>query len=54
MNIDRRELLLGAAAAAAAFALPSRLFAQGGELIRKPIPSTGELLPVIGLRVPGP
>ena len=49
MKIDRRELLLGAAAAAAAFALPSHLLAQGGELIRKPIPSTGELLPVIGL-----
>ena len=49
MRIHRREILLGAAAAAATLALPSRLLAQGGELIRKPIPSTGEMLPVIGL-----
>ena len=49
MRIHRREILLGAAAAAATFALPSRLFAQASELIRKPIPSTGEMLPVIGL-----
>ena len=49
MKSDRRRILLGAAAAAAASALPGRLFAQAGDLIRKPIPSTGERLPVIGL-----
>jgi aryl-alcohol dehydrogenase-like predicted oxidoreductase len=49
MGFHRREILLGAAAGAAALAMPARLFAQGSELIRKPIPSTGETLPVIGL-----
>src|SRR3989442_733675 len=48
MRTHRREILLGAAAASS-LALPSRLFAQAGDLIRKPIPSTGEMLPVIGL-----
>ncbi|MGZ5151161.1 MAG: aldo/keto reductase [Burkholderiales bacterium] len=49
MGFHRREILLGAAATAAALAIPSRLFAQGSALIRKPVPSTGESLPVIGL-----
>ena len=45
----RRDFLIGAAAAAAAAAVPAPLFAQKSDLIRKPIPSSGETLPVVGL-----
>jgi len=52
MEMTRRTLLATASAAAAAGALGGALrpaAAQTGELIRKAIPSTGDLVPVIGL-----
>jgi aryl-alcohol dehydrogenase-like predicted oxidoreductase len=52
--INRREFLGMTAGAGAALALtPELLFAleqAGGKLIQRPIPSTGEMLPVIGLQ----
>jgi len=45
LQITRREF--GALAASALVARPA--FAQGGELITRPIPSTGERMPVVGL-----
>ena len=46
----RRECLALAATAGALAALPSRLFAEEhGPLITRPIPSSGEQLPIIGL-----
>lgn len=47
MTPTRRTLLAGFAAAAAVAAPTAR--AAPGTLIRKPIPSTGELLPIVGL-----
>lgn len=47
MTPTRRSLIAGAAAAAL-HAAPAA-DAQPGRLIRKPIPSTGELVPIIGL-----
>jgi len=48
--MDRREWLRCALAAGAAIGLPSRLAAAGKPaLIRRPIPSSGERIPVIGL-----
>lgn len=49
MQIDRRTFLGAGIGAAASLALPARAAAQPGELIRKPIPSSGEAIPVIGL-----
>ena len=47
MNPTRRDLL---AAATAAAALPgATAFAQPAALLRRPIPSSGEMIPVIGL-----
>jgi aryl-alcohol dehydrogenase-like predicted oxidoreductase len=47
----RRDCLALAAAAGALSALPARLFAaeEHGPLLTRPIPSTGEQLPIIGL-----
>ena len=45
MTLTRRALLAGLAAGAAA---PAAL-AQAAPLLKKPIPSTGELIPIIGL-----
>jgi aryl-alcohol dehydrogenase-like predicted oxidoreductase len=48
--MNRREFIKTGMAAGAALALPSRdLFAQGSALIQKKIPSSGEMIPVIGL-----
>jgi aryl-alcohol dehydrogenase-like predicted oxidoreductase len=48
--MNRREFIKTGFAAGAALALPSRdLFAQGSVLIQKKIPSSGEMIPVIGL-----
>src|SRR5262245_14270051 len=48
--MNRREFIKGGIALGAAIALPDfDLFAQGGALIQKKIPSTGETIPVIGL-----
>jgi hypothetical protein len=47
-SLSRRELLLTAASAAVAAGLPSSAGAQPG-MPARPIPSTGEMLPVIGL-----
>jgi diketogulonate reductase-like aldo/keto reductase len=47
---QRRRLLRTAAATAALLALPDPASAQfGGPLLARPIPSTGEMLPVVGL-----
>jgi aryl-alcohol dehydrogenase-like predicted oxidoreductase len=47
-DLNRRKVLLGAAAAAACLPF-SQVAAAQPALIRKPVPSSGELLPVIGL-----
>jgi len=53
MKLSRRDFIRAQLAAAAALSLPGVVTAEGtGEplpLITKPIPSTGEMLPVIGL-----
>ncbi|MFH5923663.1 aldo/keto reductase [Roseomonas xinghualingensis] len=49
MNATRRTLLAGLGAGLGAAALPRQAGAQQPALIRKPIPSSGEMLPVIGL-----
>src|SRR5688572_25457341 len=50
MSLSRRTLLkLGASAGAAFFLDPRLVGAQQARVIRKPIPSSGEQLPVIGL-----
>jgi diketogulonate reductase-like aldo/keto reductase len=50
MKATRREVLRGALAAAAAAGMPlTRGVAQGSSPATKPIPSTGERLPVVGL-----
>jgi len=49
MNVTRRSVLASAAAAVAGLTLPAQLGAQAAPLIRKPIPSSGETLPIIGL-----
>ena len=50
-SVVRRMLLgsLGAAGAAATFLRPSASAARHGPLLTRPIPSTGEALPVVGL-----
>jgi aryl-alcohol dehydrogenase-like predicted oxidoreductase len=48
--MNRREFIKTGLAAGASIALPDfELFAQGAPLIQKKIPSSGELIPVIGL-----
>jgi aryl-alcohol dehydrogenase-like predicted oxidoreductase len=47
--LTRREYLAWTARLGAALALPYELFAQAGDLITRPIPKTGERLPIIGL-----
>ncbi|MCR0982086.1 aldo/keto reductase [Roseomonas populi] len=56
MHTTRRTILTGVGAGLAATALPRGSAAQGaapgaamGTLVRKPIPSSGEMIPVIGL-----
>lgn len=49
MELTRRELLAGTVAATLAALAPTRLLAQAPPLIRKPIPSSGELIPVVGV-----
>jgi aryl-alcohol dehydrogenase-like predicted oxidoreductase len=49
MKINRREMLRVTAAAAGSLLVPQSLCAQQDQLIRKPIPSSGERLAVIGL-----
>ncbi|WP_426957761.1 aldo/keto reductase [Muricoccus radiodurans] len=48
MNTTRRSVLAGGAAAALAATLPGGASAQPA-LIRKPIPSSGEMIPIVGL-----
>ncbi|HVO87479.1 MAG TPA: aldo/keto reductase, partial [Casimicrobiaceae bacterium] len=45
----RRALAAIAAAAAGAALAPSRVLGQGGAILTRPIPSTGERLPLVGL-----
>ena len=48
--MNRREFIKTGIAAGAAMALPYQdLFAQGAPLLQKKIPSSGELIPIIGL-----
>jgi aryl-alcohol dehydrogenase-like predicted oxidoreductase len=49
MPLTRREAIAGVAALAATGAAGSAARAQPDRLIRRPIPSTGELIPIIGL-----
>lgn len=50
MYLSRRDMLKLSAGAGAALAVgPVPLFAQGRAIIEKPIPSSGERIPVIGL-----
>lgn len=50
MNATRRDVLRASLGAGAALLLPAgRLGAQPGALIERPIPSTGERVPVIGV-----
>lgn len=46
MMLHRRAVLAGSLAASL---VPNRLLAQGDDLIRRPIPSTGETVPAIGI-----
>jgi aryl-alcohol dehydrogenase-like predicted oxidoreductase len=47
--LTRREYLALTAQASALLALPRDLFAQAGEIMTRPIPKTGERLPIVGL-----
>ncbi len=47
--LTRREYLAATAQASALLALPRDLFAQAGEIMTRPIPKTGERLPIVGL-----
>ena len=47
--LNRRDYLKLTAQAGAALALPVELFAQAGQVITRPVPKTGEQLPIIGL-----
>ena len=49
MKITRREFNKAGLSALSLAALGGNALATGPELIRKPVPSTGEMLPVIGL-----
>jgi len=48
-DLSRRDLLAAAAGAAMLSALPSLVWAQGAPIMRRPIPSSGEPLPVVGV-----
>src|SRR4051812_33185283 len=53
-TLTRRELLqLGLAAGAASLIPSARLLAQGGPLIFRAIPSSGEKLPAVGIGTAG-
>ena len=47
--ISRRDLLGGSAAVAATALVPRTAAAQRGPILTRPIPSTGEALPLVGL-----
>jgi aryl-alcohol dehydrogenase-like predicted oxidoreductase len=47
--LTRREYLALTARAGAALALPYELFAQAGEVMTRPIPKSGERVPIVGL-----
>jgi aryl-alcohol dehydrogenase-like predicted oxidoreductase len=47
--LNRRDYLKLTAQASAVLALPVNLFAQAGQVITRPIPKTGEQLPIVGL-----
>jgi diketogulonate reductase-like aldo/keto reductase len=47
--LDRRQLLASLAAAGAAAALPRLVTAQSAPFLTRPIPSSGEQLPLVGL-----
>jgi len=49
MKMTRRDLLVGVSGVALATLAPGPSFAQAAPLIRKAIPSSGELIPVIGV-----
>src|SRR5262245_29417522 len=49
LDLSRRHMLAAGASVAALSALPSLGFAQAGALMKRPIPSSNELLPVIGV-----
>lgn len=49
MTVTRRTFANGAAASAVAFTLPKIALADGSPRLMRPIPSSGELLPAIGL-----
>ncbi len=47
--LSRRDLLATAAGAAMLSALPSLVWAQGAPIVTRPIPSSGEPLPIVGV-----
>jgi diketogulonate reductase-like aldo/keto reductase len=47
--MHRRDFLLSTAASTAILALPSLAFATSNTLLKRPIPSSGELLPCVGM-----
>jgi diketogulonate reductase-like aldo/keto reductase len=47
--LSRRDLLATAAGAAMLSALPSLVWAQGAPIMTRPIPSSGEPLPIVGI-----
>ena len=47
--LSRRDLLATAAGAAMLSALPSPVWAQGAPIMTRPIPSSGEPLPIVGI-----
>ena len=47
--LSRRDLLVTAAGAAMLSALPSLVWAQGAPIMTRPIPSSGEPLPIVGI-----
>jgi aryl-alcohol dehydrogenase-like predicted oxidoreductase len=47
--LNRRDYLKLTAQASAVLALPVNVFAQAGQAITRPIPKTGEQLPIVGL-----
>ncbi|WP_417514098.1 aldo/keto reductase [Minwuia sp.] len=49
MDSDRRLIMAGALAASAAAVLPVAGFAQSAQSDTRPVPSTGERIPVVGL-----
>jgi aryl-alcohol dehydrogenase-like predicted oxidoreductase len=50
MKLSRREMVkLGVVAGASTLFPDIPLFAQGGDIVERPIPSSGELLPVVGI-----